>query len=199
MWQHTLVIQLLIALASNYNIPSFNIHTNNTNHTEYSIAKLKINELSSLPLAINSDYLLPKTIRPIHYDLTIATRIAEGIFEFQGEAGIEIRVLEQTSTIVIHSNQLFVTGVQLFHSDRITQIEISLDINGAFEFLEIVATTDPLIPEVLYYLVISYNSVLDTAGDERGFYAGKYVNSDGLTKLVNLHLKNIDETEFKIF
>jgi len=54
---------------------------------------------------------LPQTVVPLHYNLTLHPNM--NTLHFTGELLIEVEVLEDTTTIVLHSSELLISGAWL--------------------------------------------------------------------------------------
>lgn len=129
----------------------------------------------------DQSYLLPKTSKPINYNIELSTQIDEKIFMFQGRVEIEIEILEFTSNIVLHSFNLTIEDTKLTKNDRLTPVELLGDhkYDGLRNFLIIETVDEALIPGEIYFLTIRYNGEL--RDDEAGFYRSSYSDDNGDT------------------
>lgn len=137
-----------------------------------------VEDVSHIRPANDIDYLLPKTSRPINYNIELSTKIDEGLFPFEGRVEIEIEILEFTSNIVLHSYSLTIKNIKLMKSDRLSVIKLkSPEHSKLYDFLTIHTEEDVLIQGETYFLTIEYNGVL--RDDEAGFYKSSYINENG--------------------
>ncbi|KAK5870873.1 hypothetical protein PBY51_003783 [Eleginops maclovinus] len=65
---------------------------------------------------------LPKTISPIHYDLTIHPNLTT--LDFTGVARIQLDVHEDTSAIILHSKQLKISNVWLLAPEGVRPLQV---------------------------------------------------------------------------
>lgn len=65
---------------------------------------------------------LPKTVSPLHYDLTIHPNLTT--LDFTGVARILLDVHEDTSTIVLHAKQMQVSGVLLLAPEGVRPLQV---------------------------------------------------------------------------
>src|SRR3954469_10742338 len=82
---------------------------------------------------------LSRTVLPVSYDLLVDTDT--DMAGFTGEVGIELEVMERTSTIVLHAKDLDVTLGSL--TQRGGQIDAELTVDAATERL-IIQAASPL-------------------------------------------------------
>lgn len=124
-------------------------------------------------------YRLPNNTKPENYDITITTNIDKNNFIFSGTVIIDIRVLEESSSITLHARQITINLVRL-----ITKTGTAVKLNPftydpTTEFITI-PTQSRLLKDTNYILTLGYVGVLRT--DKRGFYATSYTNSKGEMK-----------------
>uniref|UniRef100_A0A665V708 Aminopeptidase n=1 Tax=Echeneis naucrates TaxID=173247 RepID=A0A665V708_ECHNA len=65
---------------------------------------------------------LPKTVSPIHYDLTIHPNLTT--FHFTGVARIELDVHEDTNMVVLHAKQMQISSVLLLAPDGVRPLKV---------------------------------------------------------------------------
>ncbi|XP_070821369.1 endoplasmic reticulum aminopeptidase 1b [Chaetodon trifascialis] len=65
---------------------------------------------------------LPKTVSPLHYDLTIHPNLTT--LDFSGVARIKLDVHEDTSTIVLHAKQMQVSNVLLLAPEGVRPLQV---------------------------------------------------------------------------
>lgn len=114
---------------------------------------------------------LPKTSKPIHYDISLKTDVHEGLRSFEGEVLIEIEIAEDTNVITLHNRELTILEVKLLDEtnnlvETLHQEEIEK------EFLHIETTSKPLLSGEKYTIEISYSGLLQLGTS--GFYRSSY-------------------------
>ncbi|XP_014472210.1 PREDICTED: aminopeptidase N-like [Dinoponera quadriceps] len=57
-------------------------------------------------------YRLPQQVVPVHYDVQLIPHIVEDNFTFNGEASIDVKVLESTDVVVLHTKLLTIDELQ---------------------------------------------------------------------------------------
>jgi aminopeptidase N len=122
-------------------------------------------------------YRLINDTIPLHYDISLHTRIDIPSFDFNGIVTIRLRVVQATRTITLHSKQQTIISVMLHTSDGqpvITQPPIQ---DPVTEFLQITTASQELVVDAEYTLTISYSSTLRT--DDEGFYRSSYIDDNG--------------------
>jgi aminopeptidase N len=125
-------------------------------------------------------YRLPNDTIPIRYEIYISTEIHNGEdFGFDGSVKIQLKVVEETEQITIHSRFLDIKKVSLRKSDGGAEIAgIKYDLKKEVDFL-IVKSPEKLIVDQQYILEIDYNGTLRT--DSSGFYRSSYKNEENNT------------------
>lgn len=126
-------------------------------------------------------FRLPNDTVPLHYDLRIRTEIQADYFLFTGTVRIDIRVLEDTDTITLHSNVLnIIQEVNVFNSDG-SLLEGNATrafLGSGFEFLTI---TLPSLLEVDQQVTVEISYISNLRTNFRGFFRRSY-QVDGLTR-----------------
>ncbi|XP_049819152.1 puromycin-sensitive aminopeptidase-like [Aethina tumida] len=114
---------------------------------------------------------LPKTVIPIHYNLTVTPDLNS--FTFQGNLSIKLQILEQTKEIFLHAVDLNIKEVKIFstHSE-------SVNIINKYDFVKIVF--EDFIPPGIWHLHFLYEGIINN--DKRGLYRSKYNNENGNEK-----------------
>lgn len=121
-------------------------------------------------------YRLPNHTFPVHYDVNLRTSIHEADFHFTGNVNILVNVVEETDSIILHSNNNFINEVTL--SSGGSSIPITIEIDVTFQQIRILpAITLPANTE--YNIYIDFDGFLRT--DQSGFYRSSYTNDDGET------------------
>ena len=110
---------------------------------------------------------LPKSFRPIHYDLTLNPDLDKLLFA--GNVNIHLKVQEDASLIRLNSHELKINEVKLFQNGKSMEIA-SYELLADIEELHIRLPT-PVSQGAELNLQISYEGELNTT--LRGFYATK--------------------------
>ncbi len=124
-------------------------------------------------------YRLPNDTIPETYDITLTTRVDNGIFSFTGNVRIGILANESTQVITLHHRQLTITNVQLFTTTTPAQAVTigAFDYDPLTEFLLIPVAVN-LTAGTRYTLSIDYAGILRE--DDAGFYRSSYRNDSGV-------------------
>jgi aminopeptidase 2 len=80
-------------------------------------------DISTLPVNAERE-ILPKNLKPVHYDLRFEPELEEAI-EFDGSVEIEIEVLEDTASITLN-----VAAIKILSTEVIAEDEKAVDITG---------------------------------------------------------------------
>jgi hypothetical protein len=117
--------------------------------------------------ASDTSYRLPKTIKPISYEVYLKPDFESFIFD--GNVRIRVQVLEDTSNITLHSNRHTITNITVIENN------ITLDINNSTNpekhFLTINSETN-FLTGTEYDIDIIFTGVLSE--DMNGFYRSSY-------------------------
>ncbi|XP_047452850.1 aminopeptidase N-like [Mugil cephalus] len=137
-------------------------------------------------------YRLPKSLEPIHYDVTLWPRLKKnettGLFIFTGDSSVEFLCVEDTDLILIHSNKLNYTALDGGKLARLTSVPSS-DPVPAIQSSWLQTETQYLVLQLdgkllkgrKYRLYTEFTGEL--ADDLGGFYRSEYVE-DGVNKVV---------------
>ncbi|EFN87054.1 Aminopeptidase N [Harpegnathos saltator] len=128
---------------------------------------------------------LLQQVVPVHYDIRLIPHIVENNFTFNGETGIEMKVLKPTDTVVLHTRQLIVDKWKTKLTRRVEESSANEtvanyvpklhDYDGNSEML-ILRFDDPV--EIgVYTLYLKFVGVIKPTG--RGFYRSFYTNNEG--------------------
>lgn len=120
-------------------------------------------------LKADEELRLPKTTKPLWYNIEIRTRVDEGDKKFSGSVEIEIEVLQETNTIVLHSKDLRILSTSLKLVDR--DIEVTPNENADNQFLNLVASENLVVGE-RYKVKVEYEGTLKD--EARGFFLRHY-------------------------
>jgi aminopeptidase N len=123
------------------------------------------------------NYRLPNNTRPIKYNLFMTTDIHKDERDFEGKVEIQIKVLEDSDHITIHSRQIKINNVDLLNSSSsLIESNVTITYRQQVEFL-IIKPTIPLLKGVIYWVVINYEGQL--RDDNMGFYRSTYIDKNG--------------------
>lgn len=121
---------------------------------------------------------LPKTSKPITYEVNLKTGVHNGSRAFEGSVVITLVIVEATDTVIIHSKRLTIKDLVLLDSSdkevALTYIEVPTR-----DFINIEIIRRILNPNEQYTLKISYTGFLN--GETSGFYRSSY-QLDGVTR-----------------
>lgn len=128
-------------------------------------------------MASESDYRLPRTVIPRHYDLTLTPDL--GAATFGGHVVIDVDVVEPVERIVLNTAELTLHTASLFDEDgRRLEASIFSDEEAERSTLTLDAVADP----GSWKLEISFDGTLND--DLRGFYRSVYTDADGVDKTI---------------
>ena len=140
-------------------------------------AKVKnVKETSDLKLR------LPKTSKPISYEINLKTGVHNGSRAFEGNVVINLEIVEATDTLIVHSKRLNIIDLVLLDSSNkevaLTYTELPIK-----QFINIEIIRRILNPNEKYTLKVSYTGFLNT--ETSGFYRSSY-QLDGVTRYILL-------------
>lgn len=131
------------------------------------------------------NYRLPNNTKPVTYDVTLATDVHKGDFNFTGTVIIELEVIEKdTNEIILHTKNLTIDAINLFANNNVIEnhsINTTYKYENTTNFL-IITTTETLVEKLFYRLEIKYHGEL--ASDGSGFFRSSYVDAKGEKKQV---------------
>jgi aminopeptidase N len=118
--------------------------------------------------------ILPDTVKPVHYDLSLYDIELGGAFSFQGTVKITAKVLESTKSIVLNSHQLKIHDSEVLVESSETQkplesSDISYDAprqRATIEFSEKIPASNTVV------IVINFQGIMNN--EMAGFYRSKY-------------------------
>ncbi|KAH8417486.1 hypothetical protein KR222_000997, partial [Zaprionus bogoriensis] len=133
------------------------------------------------PRADEDTYRLPNNTEPLEYNVTLYTNVHLGETGFNGSVTISLRVIEETSTIVVHTFQLENFTASIVRADGVgSEIKLDYTQDTDREFLKLHATDVTFPAATNWLLTIKYQGNLRT--DNSGFYLSTYKNEQGATK-----------------
>jgi aminopeptidase N len=118
--------------------------------------------------------ILPDTVKPIHYDLSLYDIELGGAFSFQGRVEITAKVLESTKSVVLNSHQLKIhdSEVRVEQAKTLKTLKssaISYDApkqRATIEFSEEIPASETIV------IVINFQGTINN--EMAGFYRSKY-------------------------
>jgi aminopeptidase N len=118
--------------------------------------------------------ILPDTVKPVHYDLSLYDIELGGAFSFQGTVKITTKVLKNTKSIVLNSHQLKIHDSEVLVEQSKTQktlksLAISYDApkqRATIEFSEEIPVSEAIV------IVINFQGTINN--EMAGFYRSKY-------------------------
>uniref|UniRef100_A0AAQ4RQ15 Aminopeptidase n=1 Tax=Gasterosteus aculeatus aculeatus TaxID=481459 RepID=A0AAQ4RQ15_GASAC len=137
-------------------------------------------------------YRLPKSLVPVHYNVTLWPRLTEDattkLYIFTGESSVEFECTEETDLILIHSNKLNYTKLDNVHLARLTSVNSEVKapsiknswLQNVTQYL-VLQLDVKLIKDHKYHLETKFQGEL--ANDLGGFYRSEYME-DGIKKVV---------------
>ena len=117
--------------------------------------------------------MLPPTVRPIRYDLTLAPRLDD--FAFRGEETVDIEVLEPTTRITLNCVTLTIRSCRVVLPDGSTRTPTDTSLMAEEETVTF-TFREPL-PEGQAKIRIEFTGELNDR--LRGFYRSKYTDQNG--------------------
>nr|XP_056705009.1 endoplasmic reticulum aminopeptidase 1 [Euleptes europaea]XP_056705010.1 endoplasmic reticulum aminopeptidase 1 [Euleptes europaea] len=126
---------------------------------------------------------LPKHVVPVHYDLLIHPNLTT--LTFTGYAKIEITVLQQTSSIILHSKYLHISKATIRGEMEGIHAEQGVAVSEYPPFEQIALLTDePLQVGNNYFIIIEYSANLSDSF--HGFYKSTYRTPEGEVRVLAL-------------
>ena len=125
----------------------------------------------------NRNFRLPNNTIPLHYDLFMSSEIHAANFLFEGVVRINIRVLEASNSITLHSRQHIIQRIDLFNSDG-SEFQTNLDFvaESETEFLTFTTNQDFEVDQELT-IVITFVGILADF-QSRGFIRNSYIDPE---------------------
>ncbi|HEY6358581.1 MAG TPA: M1 family metallopeptidase, partial [Vicinamibacterales bacterium] len=137
----------------------------------------------------DDDYRLPRTVRPVRYELSIS--IDPGAPRFAGSERVELVISESVAEIVCNSAELAITCASLRSdqertgaptADGVTGAPVACRVRLDPERERVTFTPPALLSPGRYVLEVDYTGVL---GDKlRGLYRSRFVDDDGVQRAI---------------
>jgi aminopeptidase 2 len=135
-------------------------------------------EETAAPL-VSEREILPKTLKPIHYDLQFEPDLEEGN-EFQGSVVIEIEVLEPTSVITVNTAALKIHTTSVTTNGTTVDLDTSsLSFDESTERVTISLNDELKVGEKVHVKQTFAGSLLHPS---EGFFRAPYTDTDGKQK-----------------
>ncbi|KAL3062586.1 hypothetical protein OYC64_002401 [Pagothenia borchgrevinki] len=120
---------------------------------------------------------LPKTISPIHYDLTIHPNLTT--LDFTGVVRIQLDVHEDTTAIILHSKHLHISNVLLFATEGVKPLKVS----EHPRFNQLALESDSVLAKGRRYEV-QLEFAANFSESYHGFYKSSYRTSSGEVRVM---------------
>ena len=116
---------------------------------------------------------------PNSYNLVLQTNVNDGTRMYIGDVSIELTIMENTETIMLHSKQQNIIDLEIFETDGVTPVPlIKYSLYSLTDLLTIYFLNEAVAGSV-YILKISYSAELGLSN--AGFYRTEY-NINGQTR-----------------
>ncbi len=115
---------------------------------------------------------LPKTVSPVHYDLTIHPNLTT--LDFTGVVRIQLDVHEDTSTVVLHAKQMQISNVLLLAPEGVRPLQV-LEYPPSHQ---LALVSDSLLTKGRKYEV-QLEFAANLSDSFHGFYKSSYRTSSG--------------------
>lgn len=154
------------------------------------LGALSLGRLGAGLAAESATTQLPRTVRPNHYDISITPDATD--LSFAGTVGIDIAVVEPTSTITLNARELGIESARLTDADGRALASPSVAVDApaqiaSFEF-------DAPLAEGNYRLTIDYHGVINTQAN--GFFALDYDTPAGRKRALYTQFEAADARRF---
>lgn len=113
---------------------------------------------------------LPKTSKPIRYDIALTTNVHTGDRAFNGVVIIDIEITAENDTITLHNNGLTPIATRLY-DNGVDDIPHTISTDASRSFFFITAERTLQVGD-LYSIEITYSGQLQTSMN--GFYISSY-------------------------
>ena len=145
---------------------------------------------NSLSASVSSEReILPKHLKPVHYDITIEPHLEEAI-KYDGSVVIDLDVVEETSSITLNAIDLEILKTEVLAGDGISLHISGLDFDSAKERMTIGLTQKLTIGQKVKLRQSFTGSLLHNTA---GLFRSPVVGPDGTTKwMVSTQLEATD-------
>jgi len=141
---------------------------------KFSVVLVTVISISAAPtpFADEIDVRLPRTSKPLTYDLSLATNIHTGVRAYTGNVKIQVEITADTDSITLHSHDLAISRVTLMIDNADDGAELTIQTDTENDFL-IVQLPNALAVAQQLTLDIDFSGNIRT--DLVGFYRSSYV------------------------
>lgn len=127
---------------------------------------------------------LPKSVIPVHYDLSLTTNVHTGARAFNGNVNIRVRIAEDTSSITLHNSGLTIDTIQVTNSSSGSSIGTTFVNNATRAFL-IITTGNGEVLQLGEEFDVAIVFRGNLATNMEGFYRSQYqVDGETVPRLV---------------
>jgi aminopeptidase N len=123
--------------------------------------------------ASENSYRLPKTARPISYEVYLKPDFES--FTFEGDVKIRVQVSEDTNNIVLHSNRQTIRNITVTENNEVILSTSEPNIDSQKHFLTISSESD-FLKGTEYSINIDFTGILSE--DMNGFYRSSYTTGN---------------------
>jgi hypothetical protein len=140
-------------------------------------ATLNKNDMSVSKIVENLTFRLPRTIKPLAYNLLLHPDLTNK--SFSGNVKIDVEIIQQVPFIALHSKYLNITNVKLMkHLDTLNGLE-GMNIKNSFEYEKyeyFVIEPESALASGNYTIDLDFNGSLQ--GKIVGFYGSTYTDKE---------------------
>jgi hypothetical protein len=142
------------------------------------------------PLVDENPIRLPRSVLPIHYDLSITTNVHTGAFPYSGSVKIQVKISEDTNVVTLHNRGLTIQFLELKDTFTGNTIETTYRFDTSKDFLIIeTSEDDKLLQRKEYSIEIHFTGRLRR---DVGFYRSEYrVKGETTPRRVQIKLKKL--------
>lgn len=134
------------------------------------------------------NWRLPKTSKPISYDLHLRSEIHVIDTILSGDADINIRIQEKTDRITLHAKFMYIQELSVFTGDGVEEVTIiNFSLYEPTDMLT-VYLMDHAEPGSEIILKIKFSSFMNDVTLNTGFYYTSYQSDDGDLKLAKARI-----------
>lgn len=177
MWLKVVAL-IFFLINSSIGSPLNGLHNDDMEIEETKFNVLK-SESSIVPRLVPTTYRLPNNSIPLSYDLMLTTDIDKGLFNFTGSVFIHIKIVDESTEIVLHYRQMTIDVINLWAADRSAMFvpDLSYVQIPDYEFLVI---TLPNVAHPDEEILLEINYRCEHRSDGGGFYRGSYNTPEGV-------------------
>ncbi len=128
------------------------------------------------PVTTESDFRLPRTVLPLHYELTIAPDLQA--FTFDGVETVTVEIHESVREIVCNAAELSITSASLRSGDLTIDATVALDETRERATISLANTADP----GQWQLTLAFTGILNDK--LAGFYRSTFTDAEGNERVI---------------